>query len=123
MKIGEHKANNFQAFVQAEGIALVSSSKELHQIVNALSNRHPPKILTTIYHRAELPRLFIRQFTNKVEKVNANIASEHVATTLVTVSTTATFFSFEKLSQLTMKEYISNSAPTSYDHYPIPTDS
>ena len=25
-----------------EGIALASSSKELHQIVNALSNRHPP---------------------------------------------------------------------------------
>ena len=30
-----------------EGIALVSSSKELHQIVNTLSNRHPPKILPT----------------------------------------------------------------------------
>ena len=26
-----------------EGIALVSSSKELHQIVNTFSNRHPPK--------------------------------------------------------------------------------
>ena len=31
-----------------EGIALASSSKELHQIVNTLSNRHPPKILPTI---------------------------------------------------------------------------
>ena len=27
-----------------ESIALASSSKELHQIVNVLSNRHPPKI-------------------------------------------------------------------------------
>ena len=32
-----------------ERIALASSSKELHQIVNTLSNRHPPKILPTIY--------------------------------------------------------------------------
>ena len=31
-----------------ERIALASSSKELRQIVNILSNRHPPKILPTI---------------------------------------------------------------------------
>ena len=31
-----------------ERIAPVSSSKELHQIVNTLSNGHPPKILPTI---------------------------------------------------------------------------
>ena len=31
-----------------EGIALASSCKELHQIVNTLSNRHPPKILPSI---------------------------------------------------------------------------
>ena len=31
-----------------ERIALASSSNELHQIVNALPNRHPPKILPTI---------------------------------------------------------------------------
>ena len=31
-----------------ERIALASSSKELHQIVNALSNRHPLRILPTI---------------------------------------------------------------------------
>ena len=31
-----------------ERIALASSSKELHQIVNTLSNRHPPMILPTI---------------------------------------------------------------------------
>ena len=30
-----------------EGISLASSSKELHQIVNTLSNRHPLKILPT----------------------------------------------------------------------------
>ena len=28
-----------------ERIALASSSKDLHQIVNTLSNKHPPKIL------------------------------------------------------------------------------
>ena len=38
-----------------ERIALASSSKELHQIVNILSNRHPPKILPTIYPSADLP--------------------------------------------------------------------
>ena len=42
-----------------ERIALGSSSKELHQIVNTLSNRHPPKILPTIYPSADLPSIFI----------------------------------------------------------------
>ena len=49
-----------------ERIALASSSKELHQIVNTLSNRHPPKILPTIYPSADLPSIFIKHFTNKV---------------------------------------------------------
>ena len=48
-----------------ERIALASSSKELHQIVNILSNRHPPKILPTIYTSADLPSIFIKHFTNK----------------------------------------------------------
>ena len=38
-----------------ERIALASSSKELHQIVNTLSNRHQPKKLPTIYLSADLP--------------------------------------------------------------------
>ena len=38
-----------------ERIALASSSKVLHQIVNILSNRHPPKVLPTIYPSADLP--------------------------------------------------------------------
>ena len=74
-----------------EGIALASSSKELHQIVNTLSNRHPPKTLPTIYPSADLPSIFIKHFTNKVEKLRANIASEHVTSTLVTGTTAATF--------------------------------
>ena len=53
----------------AERIALASSSKELHQIVNTLSNRHPPKILPTIYPSADLPSILIKHFTNKVEKL------------------------------------------------------
>ena len=58
----EHKVIYFQGFVQTgkaqgfkivltakckfytEKIALASSSKELHQTVNTLSNRQPPKI-------------------------------------------------------------------------------
>ena len=78
-----------------ERIALASSSKELHQIVNTLSNRHPPKILPTIYPSADLPSIFIKHFTNKAEKLRANIASEHVTSTLVTGTTAATFSSFE----------------------------
>ena len=35
-------------------IALASSSNELHQIVDTLSNRHPPIILPTIYPSADL---------------------------------------------------------------------
>ena len=80
-----------------EGIALASSSKELHQVVNTLSNRHPPKILYTIYPSAALPSLFIKHFATKVEKLRANIASEQVTSTLVTGATTATFSSFEKV--------------------------
>ena len=104
-----------------ERIALASSSKELHQIVNILSNRHPPKILPTIYPSADLPSIFIKHFTNKVEKLRANIASEHVASTLVTGTTAATFSSFEKVSQLTVKECILNSAPKSCELDPIPS--
>ena len=66
-----------------EGIALASSSKELHQVVNTLSNRYPPKILPTIYPSADLPSIFIKHFTNKIEKLRANIASEHVTSTLL----------------------------------------
>ena len=80
-----------------ERIALASSSKELHQIVNTLSNRHPPKILPAIYLSADFPSIFIKHFTNKAEKLRANIASEHVTSTLVTGTTAATFSSFEKV--------------------------
>ena len=79
-----------------EGIALASSSKEMHQIVNTLSNRHPPKTLPTIYLSADLPSIFIKHFTDKVEKLGANIASEHVTPILDTGTTAATFSSFKK---------------------------
>ena len=104
-----------------EKIALASSSKELHQIVNTLSNRHPSKILPTIYLSADLPSIFIKHCTNKVDKLRANIASEHVASTLVIGTTAATFSSFEKVSQLTVKECILNSAPKSCELDPIPS--
>ena len=104
-----------------ERIALASSSKELHQIVNTLSNRHPPTLLPTIYPSADLPSIFIKHFTNKVEKLRANIASEHVTSTLVSGTTTATFYSFEKVSQFTVKECILNSAPMSCELDPIPS--
>ena len=94
-----------------ERIALASFSKELHQIVNALSNRHPPNILPTIYPSADLPSIFIKHFTNKIKKLKPNIASEHVTSTLVTETTVATFSSFDKVSQLTVKECILSSAP------------
>ena len=38
-----------------EVIALASSSMELQQVVDILSNRHPPKILPTIYPSAAFP--------------------------------------------------------------------
>ena len=93
----------------------------MHQIDNTLSNRHPPKILPTIYPSADLPSIFIKHFTNKAEKLRANIASEHVTSTLVTGTTAATFSSFEKVSQLTVKECILNSAPKSCELHPIPS--
>ena len=104
-----------------ERIALASSSKEQHQILNTLLNRHPPKILPTIYPSADLPSIFIKHFTNKVEKLRANIAYEHVTSTLVTGTTAATFSSFENMSQLTVKACILNSAPKSCELDPIPS--
>ena len=104
-----------------ERIALASSSKELHQIVNTLTNRQPPKILPTIYPSADLPSIFIKHLTNKVEKLKANIASEHVTSILATGTTAATFSSFEKASQLTVKEFILNSAPKSCELDLIPS--
>ena len=113
-------------------IALASSSKEVHQIVNAFSHRHPhrhhiitshthpPKILPTIYPSADLPSIFIKHFTNKVEKPRASIASEPVTSTLVTVTTAGTFSSLEKVSQFTVKECILISAPKSCELDPIP---
>ena len=79
-----------------ERISLASSSKELHQIVNTLSNRHLPKILPTICPSADLPSIFIKHFTNKVEKLRANIASEHVNSTFVTGTTATTFLHLKK---------------------------
>ena len=110
-----------------EKIALASSSKELHQIVNTLSNRHPPKVLPTIYPSADPPSLFIRHFTNKVGKLLANIASEPVTSTLantqhsLTWTSTATLSSFEKVSQSVVKEFILTSALKSCDLDPIPS--
>ena len=100
-----------------ERIAMASSKNELHQIVHALSNRHPPNILPNIYPSADLPSLFIKHLNNKEEILRANIASEHVTSTLVT----ATFSSFQKVSQSTVKECIPNSAPKSCDLDPIPS--
>ena len=104
-----------------ERIALASSSKELNQIISTLSNRHPPKILPTIYPSAKRPSIFIRHFTNNVEKHRYNIASKHVTSTLVTGTTAATFSSFEKVSQLAVKECILISAPKSCELDPIPS--
>ena len=104
-----------------ERIALASSSKELHQIVNKLSNRHPPNISPTIHPSADLPSIFIKHFNNKVEKLRANIASEHVTSILDTGTTAATFSSFEKVSQLTVKECNLIYAPKSCELDSIPS--
>ena len=77
--------------------------------------------MPTIYPSADLPSIFIKHFTNKAEKLRANIASEHVTSTLVTGTTAATFSSFEKVSQLTVKECIHNSALKSCEHDSIPS--
>ena len=99
-----------------------SSSNELHQIINTLSNRHPHKILPTIYPSADLPSRFFRHLTNKEEKHRANIDSEHVTSTLVIGTTTVTFSSFENASQLIVKECILSSAPKSCELDPIPSN-
>ena len=77
--------------------------------------------MPTIYPSSDLPSVFIKHFTNKVEKLRANIASENIPSTLITGTTAATFSSFEKVSQLTVIECILNSAPKSCELDPIPS--
>ena len=48
--------------IYTERTAMASSNNEQHRIVNTLSNRHPPKILPTIYPSADLPSIFIKCF-------------------------------------------------------------
>ena len=95
--------------------------KVKYTLKSTLSNRHPPKILPTIYPSADLPSIFIKHLANKVEKHRAKIASEHVTSTIVTGITAATFSSFEKVSQLSVKECILISAPKSCELDPIPS--
>ena len=80
-----------------ERIVMNSSNEELYQIVNTLSNIYPPKFLQTIYSSTDIPSIFIRQFSNKVKKLRADIVSKPVITssTLFTGTTTATFSSLE----------------------------
>ena len=94
-------------------IALSFYSKDLR--LSAHTNRHPPKLLPTICPSADLPSLFISHFTNKVEKHRASSAAELITSTslLVTGTTTATFYSFDEVSQSTVKECILSSAPNS----------
>ena len=124
-RLTKHKVSKLvhtaKCTVYTERIALVSSSKELHQIVNTLSNRHPPKIMPTIYPSDDHPCIFIKHYTNNVEKLRVSIASEHVTSTLVTGTTAATLSSSKKVSQLTVKEYILNSASKSCELDPIPS--
>ena len=123
VKIEEHKVSYFQGHVQTgeahgfktfarrfctEIIALTSSNNELLQIVNILSNTNPPEIFPSILTSADLPSILIRLFTNKVEKRRYDIDSEHATSTIATVTTTATFASFEKVSQSARKECILN---------------
>ena len=71
--------------------------------------------MPTIYPSADFSCLFIKHFANKVEKLRTNIDSEHVTSTLVTGTTTATLSSSGKVSQITVKECILSSATKSCD--------
>ena len=71
----------------------------MQQVCGTLSSRHPSHIYCQ--PSADILNIFIQHFTNKEEKLRADIASEHVTTTLVTGTTAAAFSSFEKVPQLT----------------------
>ena len=69
----------------------------------------------------DIPSIIIGNLSNKVEKLRTNIASELDSSKLVTGTTAAIFSSFEKVSQLTVKECIPNSAHKSCQRDSIPT--
>ena len=56
-----------------ERIALASSSKELRQIVNTLSNRHSPKILPTIYPSADFPSILSNTLPKKLRNLELTL--------------------------------------------------
>ena len=104
-----------------EGIALASSSKEQHRIVNTLSNRYPPRIFPTTYPSADLPSIFIKHFTNKVEKLRATLLLNMLTQLLLLGQLLQLFLHLKKVSQLTVKECILISAPKSCELDPNPS--
>ena len=126
VQVGNAKVSKFvliaECYFYTERIALSSSSKELHQVFNIFSNRHAPKIVTTIYPSADVSSLFIRHINNIVERLRANIASKSVNSTLVTGATTAVFSYVEKVTLSTVTECIIISSPKSCDLEPIPSN-
>ena len=102
----------------------IENARSKIQIVTALtmsvtkkSNRqfYPVNKQTKkVYQRRNVASLLLTIRHHRL-RLRANIASEHVTSTLVT-GTTA-----EKVSQLTVKECILNSAPKSYELDPIPS--
>ena len=86
--------------INANSLALSTSSKELDQIVDTLPNRHPSKTLPTIYPSAELLSLFARHFSDTVVNIRESNAFEpvHITSILVNGTTAATFYSLEESS-------------------------
>ena len=95
----KHNASNLAHTLNCqfytEKLAQAFFSKEPHQIFNALSSRHPLKILHTIYPIVDFPSLFIKYFKNKEEKLSGNIALEPTTSTssLVIWTTTVNYSS------------------------------
>ena len=104
-----------------ERIALASSSKELHQIVNTLSNRHPPKILPTIYPSADLPVFSSNTLPTKQRNLELTLLLNMLPQCLLLGQLLQLFLHLKKVSQLTVKECILNSAPKSCELDPIPS--
>ena len=95
--------------------------QEISQVM--ITKRNQQHNLSQLFFNpnADLPSIFIKHLANIVEKLRANIASKYVTSTLVTGTTTATFSSFKKVSQLTVNECIIISAPKSCELDPIPS--
>ena len=103
-------------------ISSSTSSKELYQLTNKLLAKPKSAHLPTLYPTSDLPGLFSNFFVDKIEKLRSQLRSQTVTSPSPSHPfTSATFSTFQPVSESDVKKCILQSAPKTCDLDPIPT--